>query len=143
MSDENYDKTIIEVAEYGPYIVRGLKSFKNSRGENIVNIPVMALCRCGKSSSKPFCDGSHTQMGFKGEKLSGRVEDKLNLDKELGIIIRKNGPFSVVGGPELKDTDGNNPESHEHYSLCRCGGSKNKPFCDGTHYKIKFKAEKN
>jgi len=33
--------------------------------------------------------------------------------------------------------------SEEHYTLCRCGGSKNKPFCDGTHWYIKFRDENN
>ncbi len=37
---------------------------------------------------------------------------------------------------ELKDDLGNKPESPEHYSLCRCGESRNKPFCDGSHFEV-------
>jgi len=57
-------------------------------------------------------------------------------------------PFSTTfgtlsGGIDFKDPTGAEPESKEHYTLCRCGGSKNKPFCDGTHWHIKFKDDKN
>jgi CDGSH-type Zn-finger protein len=48
------------------------------------------------------------------------------------------GGYDVKGGIPLEDSDGASPESAEHYVLCRCGGSKNKPFCDGTHWHIKF-----
>ena len=90
MSDDNYEEPTIEVPKYGPYIVKGVRNFKNSKEEPIVDIPVMALCRCGLSKSKPFCDGSHTQIGFKGEKLSGRVEDKLVHYVGKGITVHDN-----------------------------------------------------
>ena len=60
-------------------------------------------------------------------------------EREPGITVLKDGPYEVVGEPELIDPYGSKPESKEHYTLCRCGGSKNKPFCDGQHHKIKFK----
>jgi len=55
-----------------------------------------------------------------------------------GVSLRRDGPYHVVGGVKLDDYGGSVPESVEHYTLCRCGGSKNKPFCDGTHWHIKF-----
>lgn len=57
------------------------------------------------------------------------------------IVIDKNGAINIIGGVELID-DNNSAallESVEHYSLCRCGCSKHKPFCDGTHMKVHFK----
>ncbi len=48
------------------------------------------------------------------------------------------GPYDIVGSIELNDPNGEIPESEEHYTLCRCGGSKNKPFCDGTHWHIDY-----
>jgi CDGSH-type Zn-finger protein len=57
------------------------------------------------------------------------------------IRIAKDGPYEVVGGPQLLGDA--TPVSSEHYTLCRCGQSKNKPFCDGTHWAIEFKDEKN
>ena len=61
------------------------------------------------------------------------------IDREPGVSLRKDGPYNVVGEVELEDYDKSGPHSKEHYTLCRCGGSKNKPFCDGTHWYNKFK----
>jgi CDGSH-type Zn-finger protein len=60
-------------------------------------------------------------------------------NREPAITIEKNGPYCVAGGIELKDPKGSKPESKEHYTLCRCGASKNKPFCDGSHRDTGFK----
>lgn len=59
------------------------------------------------------------------------------------IIISKDGPYDVQGSVKLNDPDGNQPESKSHYTLCRCGYSKNKPFCDGRHWRFRFKDSKN
>jgi CDGSH-type Zn-finger protein len=61
------------------------------------------------------------------------------LDREAGVSLRRDGPYHVVGGIKLDDYNKSKPQSNEHYTLCRCGGSKNKPFCDGNHWYIKFK----
>ncbi len=50
----------------GPYLVEGLENLRNRAGQ-VETQPKIALCRCGKSSNKPFCDGSHWHMGFKHE----------------------------------------------------------------------------
>ncbi len=52
---------------------------------------------------------------------------------EAKLLIKKDGPMEVQGNIELKSFDNSKPECKEHYTLCRCGKSKNKPFCDGTH----------
>jgi len=57
------------------------------------------------------------------------------------IRISKDGPYEVVGGLELRGDAA--PVSAEHYTLCRCGQSKNKPFCDGAHWGAGFKDDKN
>ncbi len=57
------------------------------------------------------------------------------------IRIGKDGPYEVVGGPPLAGEA--QPVSPEHYTLCRCGQSKNKPFCDGTHWTVDFKDDAN
>lgn len=58
------------------------------------------------------------------------------------VIIKtlRNGPLSVSGSFELLDADGNAIEHKDRVSLCRCGASTTKPFCDGTHSKIGFDA---
>lgn len=57
------DEPKIEERENGPLMVRGITSLKGADGEIEVK-PVMALCRCGQSKNKPFCDGSHKDAGF-------------------------------------------------------------------------------
>jgi CDGSH-type Zn-finger protein len=63
-------------------------------------------------------------------------------ERDPMITVTPNGPYEVTGGIELVDP----PEpcegaSTEHYALCRCGASKNKPYCDGSHWDVKFTAE--
>jgi len=53
------------------------------------------------------------------------------------------GPFEVTGSILFEDEDGNKPESKDHYTLCRCGKSKNMPFCSGEHWSAKFIDENN
>lgn len=65
------------------------------------------------------------------------------LDREPAIKVAKNGPFEITGGIILKDDMNSKPQSSEHYTLCRCEGSKNKPFCDGTHHENGFVDDKN
>jgi CDGSH-type Zn-finger protein len=63
-------------------------------------------------------------------------------DSEPMIKVAKNGPLEVKGFIELEDDMGSRPESREHYTLCRCGGSKNMPFCDASHKTNGFDDEK-
>ncbi len=212
MSEEK-TKPSIQPAPNGPYLVTDLENLQNRHGP-IESKPKMALCRCGESNNKPFCDGTHATIGFSSEKLEGRVPDKRaeyegqgitvhdnrgicahaghctgNLssvfklseepwidpdgatvkdiintikkcpsgalsytidnvehrdqDREPMVTVTKDGPYAVTGGIELVDQPLGEEASTEHYTLCRCGGSKNKPFCDGTHWHIGFKDEKN
>ena len=59
------------------------------------------------------------------------------------IVVSKDGPYRITGGVEIPGEPRAEGASTEHYALCRCGGSKNKPFCDGTHWYIKFRDDKN
>ncbi|MCP5104709.1 MAG: hypothetical protein GY950_15095 [bacterium] len=65
------------------------------------------------------------------------------LKREPAIKVAKNGPLEITGGIKLKDDIGSKPQSNEHYTLCRCGGSKNKPFCDGAHLENGFEDNDN
>ncbi len=58
------------------------------------------------------------------------------------IKVRKNGPYLITGTVELTDHEGNAIESKESFVLCRCGHSKNKPFCDGSHKEVAFDDER-
>jgi len=56
------------------------------------------------------------------------------------VTATENGPYAVTGGIELVGVKFGDGASLEHYTLCRCGASKNKPFCDGSHWDAGFKA---
>lgn len=57
-------KVVIETRENGPLVVKGLDELKGPDGQTLEVKPIVALCRCGGSKTKPFCDGSHKTNGF-------------------------------------------------------------------------------
>ena len=213
MADKRATDVKITPLKDGPLLVTGLTRLSNSKGA-LEAQPKTALCRCGASKRKPFCDGSHTAAGFSGAKLDTRTEDRRDsyvgreitvhdnrgtcshaglctgglpavwrmkeepwidpdgaaaeeimrviescpsgalrytrdgveggdVEREAAIHVAKDGPFEVVGGPELVGETFGIGVSREHFALCRCGGSKNKPFCDGSHWSLEFKDEDN
>ena len=211
--DQSAPSPMIEPAENGPLIVKDLGALKNSRGEDLPTRDRVALCRCGESNTKPFCDGTHAKIGFLSANPSdggadarenyvgaaitihdnraicshaGLCTDGLaavwrmgvepwidadgaaaeaiietiescpsgalsysidgiehrDQDREPAVTVSRDGPYVVAGGIGLAATPGEGASS-EHYTLCRCGGSKYKPFCDGAHWRIKFSDDKN
>jgi len=169
----------------------------------------VALCRCGGSANKPFCDGTHGRNGFTDAKREDRTPDRrvayrgrsitifdnrgicahagictdrlkavfrmgvepwidpdgadaaevmatidrcpsgalsYEIDGRMGIpagrdakvVVTENGPYAVRGGIELLGVAFGDGASQEHYTLCRCGASRNKPFCDGSHWEVGF-----
>jgi CDGSH-type Zn-finger protein/uncharacterized Fe-S cluster protein YjdI len=100
------------------------------------------LCRCGASKRKPYCDGSHHEIGFSatGEPPSHQTDMLAQRDGALAIDPQLNGPLRVRGNLELTSGTGRVVARVSTAMLCRCGGSANKPFCDGTHAKIGFKS---
>lgn len=208
--DQKAARPSIELAPNGPYLVKELENITNANGETVPGKPVMALCRCGKSSNKPYCDGTHKKVGWTDEKKEDRTPDKRedyvgkkitihdnrgicshagfctsglpsvwrmrtepwidpdgdevekiietikkcpsgalsytienvvhrDLERNPAIKVAPNGPFVIQGGIELKDVEPLAETSVEHRTLCRCGCSKNKPFCDGSHWYAKFR----
>ncbi|MDY0409637.1 CDGSH iron-sulfur domain-containing protein [Virgibacillus soli] len=60
------------------------------------------------------------------------------MNEKITIKVNDNGSLLVKGNVELVDAEGNTFETKKAFSLCRCGHSSRKPFCDGTHKKIDF-----
>ena len=100
------------------------------------------LCRCGASKNKPYCDGSHHEIGFSasGEPPSGKTDMLPVRDGVLRVDPQTDGPLKVSGNLEVISGTGRVVARTTGGYLCRCGGSNTKPFCDGTHRKIGFKA---
>jgi len=100
------------------------------------------LCRCGASQNKPFCDGSHNTIRFaaSGEPAGNEFEALAVRDGPLALTPLQNGPLQVSGNLELCSGTGRTFMKLTDCRLCRCGGSANKPFCDGTHARNGFEA---
>ena len=100
------------------------------------------LCRCGASANKPYCDGSHVGAGFlaSGEPAAKPSEPLAARDGALKIAPYPNGPLGLSGAVEILSGTGRTIDRTRATALCRCGGSKNKPYCDGTHKAIGFVA---
>lgn len=63
------------------------------------------------------------------------------MSEKVKIFVKPNGSIRVTGEVDFVDAQGNVIESKENFSLCRCGHSKEKPFCDGSHRDAEFTAE--
>jgi CDGSH-type Zn-finger protein/uncharacterized Fe-S cluster protein YjdI len=128
---------LVSTREAGPYAVRGdLRIAGEAVGFRAT------LCRCGASKNKPYCDGSHHQIGFSatGEPVTGKADMLDVRDGPLEIEPLTDGPLQVRGNLEITSGTGRVVTRLVQAKLCRCGGSSNKPFCDGTHARIGFKS---
>jgi len=137
-------KNTVRVGVDGPLYLHGKVRVNAADGQPVTRETRVALCRCGQSALKPFCDGSHVKSGFKDAgavpKPQAQTEAGKSGEGALTITCQENGSFAVTGDFELLDGKGAVVASGNAAWLCRCGGSNNKPFCDGTHKKIGFKA---
>jgi uncharacterized Fe-S cluster protein YjdI len=66
------------------------------------------------------------------------TSETLSVVNENIVEVMKNGPLLVYGNLQVKDAEGNVMQKNKVTAFCRCGASSNKPYCDGTHTKIKF-----
>ena len=128
---------LVTVRENGPYAVRADLQLNGERGAFRAT-----LCRCGASKNKPFCDGSHNEVKFaaSGEPPSGKTDMLAVRDGVLAVDPETDGPLRVRGNLEITSGTGRVVARVTQARLCRCGGSSNKPFCDGTHAKIGFRS---
>ena len=196
------DKQIIAIGKEG-------EPEKWVKGKKIPLQQPCALCRCGQSKNKPFCDGTHAKVGFDGTETASKepfekqaqvmegptlrlkdasalcssarfchrgggtweltdnsdnpkarelaIEEACNCpsgrlvqwDKKTRRVIepefeksislvedpqnKVSGPIWLKGGVPIESSDGSTYEVRNRVTLCRCGKSKNKPFCDGSH----------
>jgi CDGSH-type Zn-finger protein len=222
----------ITISKNGPYLVEGDvplahqhivtnaegESLEWREGDAVPHAASYALCRCGQSKAKPFCDGTHKQVGFDGTETASRepfsaqakqlqgptivLEDAEPLcafarfcdpegqvwnlvtetdaprvrklveheaghcpagrlvarDRHTGKALEPHhkpsigliqdtareisGPIWVRGGIPIVGADGESYEVRNRVTLCRCGASSNRPFCDGSHASIGF-SDKN
>ena len=66
MPVESTSSTKIEVSPNGPYLIKTECLIVHTDGKEEIKTGTVALCRCGASANKPYCDGSHRKIGFEG-----------------------------------------------------------------------------
>jgi CDGSH-type Zn-finger protein len=99
------------------------------------------LCRCGASQNKPFCDNAHKNIGFEGTTIEPMTVVPLSEGGPLKITVVPNGPLNIQGAFTLYNAQNEVLATSRGATLCRCGGSSKKPFCDGTHLTNGFSGE--
>lgn len=126
----------IKVRENGPLLCEGQIEIYESDGELIETTDNVALCRCGKSITAPYCNGSHSiEFECDGQFEDKKPEDCTDVASEgpLKISLRENGMYIAVGPMEIISHDGQSRTCRSKAALCRCGLSEKKPFCDASH----------
>ncbi len=70
--------------------------------------------------------------------MNNKKEDNMEIERENIAEVILNGPLLVYGNLKVKDKNGSETRHNKVTAFCRCAGSFNKPYCDGTHKKIGF-----
>ncbi|WP_323768463.1 CDGSH iron-sulfur domain-containing protein [Marinovum sp.] len=125
----------VAVWENGPLAVAGDLQI----GED--HLQRATLCRCGLSKTKPFCDHSHAEGGFRATGEPAEGEGAAEAPGPLQVTCRENGPLVLIGPAEVTTGTGRRVKQAGKLVLCRCGQSGNKPFCDGSHKAAEFTAD--
>lgn len=132
----------VMVAYSGPYYVKGELAIEGVPEDMPGVQRRVALCRCGASKNKPFCDNGHLQARFED---FGAVGDKgpglTASGGPMAIKPIKDGPLRLSGNITLCAATGRSAWQGTDLFLCRCGASNNKPFCDGSHLAAGFKSD--
>ncbi|MCH7478854.1 MAG: CDGSH iron-sulfur domain-containing protein, partial [SAR324 cluster bacterium] len=78
MAKDNGNDPTVKIAKNGPYLVSGPVTVQREGQDPLETQRTMALCRCGQSAKKPFCDGTHSKVGFHGTETAdrGNLRDK-------------------------------------------------------------------
>lgn len=137
------DRNRARVVADGPLYVEGMLRLLLPDGSRRRETRA-ALCRCGASQNKPFCDNSHLPAGFvDGGGLGAPKLVPPAGDEAAGLELSTipNGPIRVMGPLQIEGATGGEPQTGVKGSLCRCGASQNKPYCDGSHRAIGFEAD--
>ncbi len=131
----------VHVTYNGPLYVRGDLAIDGAPKDAPGLAFRAALCRCGASKNKPFCDNSHEGAEFKDYGAVGDTGPGLDQSGgKLTIAPLQDGPLIFKGNVTISSGSGRAAWRGIQVALCRCGASENKPFCDGTHKKVGFKS---
>lgn len=141
LSEPTPSENTATLAKDGPIYVKGAIEILDAAGEVVLKDTRIALCRCGASKTKPFCDNTHRESGFKDSgaiKFEQQDTDEPSGHAKLRIQLSPNGPLLIDGDVKVFDSTGANQTKTTSPALCRCGASGAKPFCDGSHNRVNF-----
>lgn len=129
----------VRIRENGPLAFEGELVLRGQAQPS----PRATLCRCGMSATKPWCDGSHATAGFiaTGEPATKDSAAPDARDGPVRIDPQPNGSLRITGNLELVSGTGRTIDRKSQVWLCRCGQSKNKPYCDSSHKAAGFLAD--
>lgn len=135
-------ENVVSIMYNGPLYVRGDLEVDGA-AEDMDGVSFRAaLCRCGQSKNKPFCDNSHEEAGFKDYGAVGDPGEGFDAPGgTLKVGRAPNGPLLLNGNFTIVAASGRKAWTGTKAALCRCGHSQNKPFCDGAHKKANFQAD--
>jgi CDGSH-type Zn-finger protein/uncharacterized Fe-S cluster protein YjdI len=124
----------------GPIYVHGQIILRDAEGELIARETRAALCRCGASANKPYCDGQHEKARFEDDGSLEPAEAGPNGQSggALEISLAPNGPLLMKGSWKLDRLDRNQRLENPRGAFCRCGASARRPLCDGSHGRSGF-----
>jgi CDGSH-type Zn-finger protein len=137
--------TTITTLPNGPLLVRGPVELVDREGTpfDTDGATEISLCRCGQSAGKPFCDRSHARTGFREPGIARDLAQRPGERAGSGcrIVVNSNGALRLEGDFVLLDSAGTSYGlgGRPSIALCRCGGSKDRPFCDGRHEVVGFR----
>lgn len=124
----------------GPIYLSGEIEVCDADGKVLSTHTRLALCRCGASKNKPFCDNSHKGIAFRDDGACGQTDAAVaTATGPIHVTVFTDGPAQVDGPLAVHDGFGDTAVTTMQCWLCRCGASKNKPFCDGSHKDAGFK----
>jgi len=139
----SYPGNTILVRPNGPLICGSELNviIQDTDGNIITKEKELALCRCGHSQNKPFCDGSHKQLNSDAtQEFSDERQEELNSAKtELVITVKPDAMLLIKSPVTIFSRSGQSVTTRNKGALCRCGESDNKPFCDRSHMQCGFK----
>ena len=128
------------IAPDGPIYVHGDIRLETPDGVEVLRDTRIALCRCGRSRRKPFCDNSHRDAFEDPAALGSHGATPPEGGGPLVVVLATDGPLLLRGPVTIRAADGAAVTTAKA-ALCRCGRSANRPFCDGTHRDAGFVAD--
>jgi len=121
------------VTSGGPLKMTGNITLINEDG-SVTHANSLSLCRCGASKNRPFCDDQHLEIEFFDSGAVTQLSDWVPITRPQTITVTcvKNGPLKFRGYLRIFNKKGQECITMSG-SLCRCGKSSKKPFCDNKH----------